>query len=124
MSLVLLSHVRAQDAAPLSARDLAARLSANVQDGSSSVRLKMEIHAAAGGPKTVLQLQMKARRTKTATDLVYQVLWPKERKGESFLLRKAADRAPSGAVFVPPDSLRPISSSQMKDAVFGSDLVV
>jgi hypothetical protein len=119
---VLLSQVRAQDAAPLSARDLSARLSANVQDGSSSVRLKLEIHGSADGPKTVLQLQVKARRTTTATDLVYQVLWPKERKGESFLLRKAADRVPSGAVFVPPDSLLPISTSKMKDAVFGSNL--
>jgi hypothetical protein len=119
---VLLSQVRAQDAAPLSARDLSARLSANVQDGSSSVRLKLEIQGSGGGPKTVLQLQVKARRTTTATDLVYQVLWPKERKGESFLLRKAADRAPSGAVFVPPDSLLPISTSKMKDAVFASNL--
>jgi hypothetical protein len=119
---VLLSQVRAQDAAPPSARDLSAHLSGNLQDGSSSVRLKMEIERPVGGPKTVLQLQVKARRTKTATDLVYQVLWPKERKGESFLLRKAADRASSGAVFVPPDSLLPISSSKMKEAVFGSDL--
>ena len=119
---VLLAQVRAQDAAPPSARDLSARLSGNLQDGSSSVRLKMEIERPVGGPKTVLQLQVKARRTKTATDLVYQVLWPKERKGESFLLRKAADRASSGAVFVPPDSLLPISSSKMKEAVFGSDL--
>jgi Outer membrane lipoprotein-sorting protein len=119
---VLLSQVRAQDAAPLSARDIAARLSVNVQDGSSFVRLKLEIHGSAGGPKTVLQLQVKARRTARGTDLVYQVIWPKERKGESFLLRKAADRAPSGAVFVPPDSLLPISSSKMKNAVFGSNL--
>ncbi len=119
---VLLSQVRAQDAAPLSARDLAARLSANVQDGASAVRLKLEMHGAGGGPKTVLQVQVKARRTAAATDIVYQVLWPKERKGESFLLRKTVDRAPSGAVFVPPDSLLPITASKMKDAVFGSNL--
>lgn len=119
---LLLSQVGAQDAAPLSARDLSARLSANLQDGFSSVRLRLEIHGPAGGPKTVLQLQVKARRTTTATDLIYQVLWPKERRGESFLLREAADRASSGTVFVPPDSLLPISSSKMKDAVFGSNL--
>ena len=43
----------------------------------------MEVRQPAGGTKTVLQLQLKARRTKAATDIVYQVLWPKERKGES-----------------------------------------
>jgi Outer membrane lipoprotein-sorting protein len=119
---VLLSQVRAQDATPLSARDLSTRLSANLQDGFSSVRLRLEIHGLAGGPKTVLQLQVKARRTATATSIVYQVLWPKERKGESFLLTKVANRAASGAVFVPPDSLLPISSAKMNAAAFGSDL--
>ena len=48
----------------------------------------------------MLQLQIKARRTKTATDVVYQVLWPKERKGESFLLRRTEDSAPSDQVMV------------------------
>jgi Outer membrane lipoprotein-sorting protein len=114
--------VRAEEAAPLSARDLAARLSANVQDGSSSVRVRMEIRAPAGASKTVLQLQIKSRRTQTTTDVVCQVFWPKERKGESFLLRRTEDREPSGTYFKPPDSLRPITSSQMKDAVFGGDL--
>ena len=114
--------VRAEEAGPISARELAARLSANVQDGSSSVRVRMEIRAPAGGSKTVLQLQIKARRSKTATDVIYQVLWPKERKGESFVLRGTEDRAPSGTYFLPSDSLRSITSAQMKDAVLGSDL--
>ena len=34
--------------------------------------------------------------------MLYQVLWPKERKGESFLLRKSGNQAASGTVFVPP----------------------
>ena len=114
--------VRAEEAGPISAQELAARLSANAQDGSSSVRVRLEIRAPAGGSKTLLQLQIKARRSKTATDVVSQVLWPKERKGESFLLRSTEDHAPSGTYFMPPNSLRSITSSQMKDAVFGSDL--
>lgn len=117
----LLLDAGAQDAPP-SAQNLAARLTTAMQDGSSSVRLKMEIQRPAGGPKTVLQLQMKARRAKAGTDIIYSVLWPKDRKGESFVLRNPAGRAPSGTTFTPPDSLRPITSSQMKDAVFGSDL--
>jgi outer membrane lipoprotein-sorting protein len=119
--VTLLPVAWAQDAAP-SAQNLAARLTTAMQDGSSSVRLKMEIQRPAGGPKTVLQLQVKARRTKSGTDLIYSVLWPRDRKGECFLLRNPADRAPSGTLFSPPDSLRPIASSQMKEPVFGSDL--
>jgi hypothetical protein len=119
----LLSSSSAQDTVP-SAESLAARLSADVRDGCSAVRLKMEVRRPGGGSKTVLQLQVKARRTKAVTELIYSVLWPKERKGESFLLRKPADRSPSGTAFVPPDSLRSIGSSQMKDAVFGSDLSI
>ena len=115
-----LSNAGAQDAP--SAQNLAARLAANMMDGASVVRLKMEIQRPAGGAKTVLQLQVKARRTKAATEVIYSVLWPKDRKGESFLLRRPADRAPGGNTFSPPDVLRPIASSQMKDAVFGSDL--
>ena len=103
------------------ALELAARLSASRQDGTAFVRLRMEINAA-GGAKGTLQLQLKERRTKSGSDLVYQVLWPKERKGEAVLLRKTAGRAPGGALFTPPDRLRALDASQMKEPLFGSDL--
>lgn len=119
VAIALLSHVTAQDTVP-SAQDLAAKLSANIQDGSSLVRLKMDVRPSAGGAKTVFQLQIKARRTKAATDLIYQVLWPKDRKGESILLRKSIGGSASGTVFTPPDSLTPIA--KMQDALLGSDL--
>ena len=98
------------------------QLSGNINDNSSVVRLKMEISKPSGGTKTVLQLQVKSRRTKSSTDVVYQVLWPKERKGESFLLRQSGDRAPTGSLFTMPDSLVSISGSKMKEGIFGSDL--
>jgi len=122
VSVQFIPSVRAGQAAPSSAPDLAARLSEKVQDGSSSVRVRMEIRGSAGGSKTVLQLQLKARRTKTATDVVCQVLWPKERKGVCFLLRRTEDGSSSGTYFKPPESLHSITSSEMSDSVFGSDL--
>jgi len=118
---ILVSVAHAQEAAP-SARDLAAQLSNIIQDGSSVVRLKIEISKPSGGAKTVLQIQVKSQRTKNATDLVYQVLWPKDRKGESFLLHKSSGRAPGGSCFTPPDSMTPLTSAKMKDGIFGSDL--
>jgi hypothetical protein len=110
------SHA-AESAPPTSASDLASRLSALYQDGSSYVRVRMETQGAA---KETLQLQIKQRRTKTATEVVYQVLYPKERKGESILLRQVGNRSASGSVFVPPNTLRAIDN--MKDALLGSDL--
>jgi hypothetical protein len=119
--ILLISGVRAQQA-ELSAADLSARLSEAVQDNASTVRLKLEMNPAGGGEKVVLQLQAKARRTAAATDILYQVLWPKERKGEGFVLRKAGNQAASGSVFLPPDALRTLSAAQMKEGIFGSAL--
>lgn len=120
-ALILVPNLRAQEAAP-NAKELATSLNTNLQDASSLIRMKMEYAAVSGGPKTTLQLQVKSRRTKTSTDIVYQVLWPKERKGEAFLLHKSGSSAPTGSVFTLPDSLQPLSASQMKDGIFGTDL--
>ncbi len=103
----------------ISATDLAAKLSASQQDGSSFVRLKMDVK---GASKIALQLQIKQRRTKGVTEVVYQILWPKERLGESVLLRKTGNQSATGSIFVPPNTARTLDSSQMKDALFGSDL--
>jgi hypothetical protein len=111
----------AEPAAPaVSATDLAARLKAWQQDGLSYVRFRMVVNQASG--KSTLQIQVKARRTKTATEVVYQILFPKERKGESVLLRKTGGRSAIGSIFVPPSTLRPLDAPQMKESLFDSDL--
>ncbi|MDR3404751.1 MAG: outer membrane lipoprotein-sorting protein [Chthoniobacter sp.] len=103
-------------AADTAASDLASKLSALRQDGASYVRLRMEIK----GPKPeTLQLQIKQRLTKGSSEVVYQVLFPKERKGESVLLKKSGGRA-SGNFFMPPGTVRPIND--LKEPLFGSDL--
>ena len=107
----------AESPSPMTANDLASRLSALRQDGASYVRLRMEIK---GATKETLQLQIKERRTKNSSEVVYQVLYPKERKGESVLLRKIGNRPASGSVFVPPNTLRPIDD--LKEPLLGSDL--
>ena len=101
------------------ATELAAKLGAMQQDGASLVRLKMDVRSTT---KFTLQLQIKQRRTGTTTEVVYQVLWPKERAGEAVLLHKTADQAATGAVFTPPNKVRTLDSSQMKEALLGSDL--
>jgi hypothetical protein len=104
---LLVSSARSVDPAPpaLSAADLASRLSAWQQDGASYARLRMEVKQPPG--TTTLQIQIKARRTKMNTEVVYQILWPKERK-EAVLLRKTRDRSVSGSIFVPPTPCVPL----------------
>lgn len=118
-SVVLLATAMFQSSllAEPSAAEIAAKLKSITQDGSSYVRLKMEINN--GGS---LQIQARQRQTPTGTDLVYQILFPKERKGESVLLRKPAGAPATGAVFTPPDSLKPLAAGEMKSGLFGSDL--
>jgi hypothetical protein len=117
----LSSSVMAANAPGTSAKDLAAELAAR-QEGSAYVRLRLEVKQPDGAAKETLQLQVKQRRTKTGTDVVYQVLWPKERKGESVLLRQAEGHGISGTHFTPPNNLQSLSASQLNQPIFDSDL--
>jgi Outer membrane lipoprotein-sorting protein len=100
-----------------SAAELASRLSAMRQDGNSSIRMRMEIR---GESKTNLQLLIKQRRTKDTSEVVYQVLWPKERKGEAFLLRKSGNGSTTGVHFIPPNTVKTIGDAG--EPLFDSDL--
>ena len=108
--------------AGMTAKDLAAKLGALQEDGSSYVRLTLDVTPPSGSPKIALQLQIKQRRTATATEVIYQVMWPKARAGEAVLLRQTAGQAASGTYFTPPDTVRPLTAAQMREPLFGSDL--
>lgn len=95
----------------LSAADLAGRMNAVQQDGNSYVRLKLD---TSGG---TLQLEGKQRKGRGGAEVVYRVLFPRERKGEAVLLRPGG-----GAKFVPPDTVQSFSAAQMDEPFFGSAL--
>jgi len=107
----------AESSSPMTANDLASQLNGLRQNVVSYVRLRMEIKGAA---TQTLQIQIKERRTKSSSQVLYQVLYPKERKGESVLLQKMGNGAASGSVFLPPNMVRPIDD--LKDPLLGSDL--
>jgi len=111
----------AAEPAAMSAADLASKLSAQRQDGSTIVRLKMEIEQPVGTKKGSMQLQIKSRRTSGSTELVYQVLWPKERKGEAVLLRKSGGAA-SGVHSIPGSPIRKLGAGDMNNGIFDSAL--
>jgi outer membrane lipoprotein-sorting protein len=118
---LFLSLVIVSSAAELSPKDLASAVSAK-QEGVAYVRLRMQVKPSGNAAEETLQLQIKERRTKTATDLVYQVLWPQPRKGESVLLHQEAGRSAGGSLFTPPDKSQTLTASQLREPFFGSDL--
>lgn len=95
---------------------LAAKLRAK-ETGSTLVRIRMQ----GGSDNQTLQVQIKSRVSDAASDIVYQILFPKERKGESVLLHRSGNKF-SATAFKPPDTLKQIGAAEMKQALFGTDL--
>jgi Outer membrane lipoprotein-sorting protein len=120
-STLAVACVRAADpaAGPMSAPELAARLD-SLREGSALIRSKLEIRSPDVGQR-ILQLQIKERRTKTSTDLVYQILWPNELKGEAVILHQGQGGS-KGSIIVPNQPVRTIKGSQMNEGLFDSDL--
>jgi len=100
-----------------SASDLAAGLRTK-QEGSTFVRVRMQIGS---GENQTLQLQIKSRVSRDTSDIVYQILFPKERKGETVLMHRSGEKF-SGTSFTPFDPVRPIASGEINQRLFGSDL--
>ena len=100
---VALIAVPAFAVAEQSASDLAAALRAK-EEGSTFVRVRMQIGS---GENQILQIQIKSRVSNITGDIVYQVLFPKERKGEAVLLHRSGEKF-SGTTFAPPNTVRPI----------------
>jgi outer membrane lipoprotein-sorting protein len=94
---------------------LAAKLRAK-ESGSKFVRIRMQ--AASG---QILQVQIKSRVSAAAADIVYQILFPKERKGESVLLHRSGSKF-SATSFTPPNIIKQIGAGEMNQALFGTDL--
>lgn len=116
----LIAATAAEPATTLNARELADRLSTLQQDGSSYIRLRLEMKQPSGA--SALQIQVRQLRTTSSTGVIYQILWPKERKGEAVLLTKTGNQSPTGTRFVPPATSETIEASGMKDPLFDSDL--
>ena len=102
----------------MSGAELADRMNVSSQ-GNASIRARLEIRS--GGGAHSFQLQIKQRRTKTATDILYEVLWPNERRGETVVLHQAQN-ASKGWTAVPQQPVREITASQMSEGLFDSDL--
>jgi hypothetical protein len=125
LALAFALPARAQAPAPeskISAHDLAAKLDPQRDSGTSYVRFRMQVPTPGGGKPATLQVQSEERHAAGAADMLYQVLWPAERKGEGVLLHREKDGAVSGTTYAPQGKLRTIDSSRLGESLFGSDL--
>lgn len=104
------------------APQLIAAVKAARPPGSLYARLRME-HKGAGGRSEVLQVQLKRRQTADGSETLYQLLFPKERKGEALLLRVKGG-AFSGALFAPGQGRRALKPSDRTMGVFGTALTI
>lgn len=102
------------------AKALASQLAGLQQDGSSFARVKMDVISQNGG-KTTLQLQIKQRRSANSTEVVYQILWPKERAGEAVLLKRSGSDV-SGSKLTPPDKVTSLSAAEAKGPLLGTSV--
>lgn len=105
-----------------SAAQLMGAVKAAKPPGGLYARLRME-HREAGGRQVVLQAQLKRRSTPDGSETLYQLLFPKERKGEALLLRVKGGGF-SGAVFVPGQGRRALKSGDRSSGIFGTALTI
>lgn len=110
------TNLKAQDAS-----QLASDLAGSIEDGTSLTKVRMNIKS--GGSKTSLNLQIKARRTAQRSEVLYQVIFPADRKGESILLRQDGTSAAKGYSYTRNSTNAvPLGASNMTGSAFGSDL--
>jgi len=95
------------------APNLAAAMAAAVEDGDATARVKMT-----SPDSGVLQIRIKSRRTAGNTLTAYEILWPNERKGEVFILRKSGE----GTFKAADGTTAKLGAADMSKSVFGTAL--
>ena len=115
LSIAFACELRAE--AALTAPQLAERLAAAVEDGDATARARFKT-----GSGEVLQVQIKSRRGPARSAVVYEVLWPAERKGETVILRRSGGGAPEGWIKSASCEPKRIEPAQFMDGIFGSEL--
>lgn len=115
----------AQAPAPkASANDIAAKLDPQSDTGTSYVRFRMQVQPPGDAKPTTLQVLSEERHRAGAADMLYQVLWPVSRKGESVLLQRGKEGVISGETYAPTGKSQALDSSRMDESLFGSDLAL
>ena len=101
----------------LTADQLAATLAKNLNSGTTEIRLRMQTQS----PAQILQLRIKQRWTSNGADAVYEVLFPKERKGETVFVHQSGGDTASGSLRTADGKTKSLRAT---DALLDSDLAI
>lgn len=113
----------AEDAKILSAPQLIATVKAAKPKGGMLIRVRMEQRKADG--KSTVLAQIKRRETSDGyTEQLFQVTFPKERKGEALWLRTKAGAAFSAKSFTPGKGFTKLTADDKRSPIFGTDLTL
>lgn len=106
-----------------SAAELIATVKAAKPKGGLLVRVRMEQSKA--DSKQVLLAQIKRRDLADGTtEQLFQITFPKERKGESLLLRTKRGTAFSATTFTPGKGLKKLTATDKRMPIFGTDMTL
>jgi hypothetical protein len=120
----LLSSLCAQAQTPtLTAPEYIAAIKAAAPKGGVYIRAQMKV-ATADGQRQTLQVQIKRRElSPTHSEHLYQILSPKERRGEAMLLRVKGSSL-SGSIYTPTAGLSQLKPNDRTQKVLGTDLTL
>ncbi len=125
IGLVGLSFSSWVSAQQYSAEQLIAGVKAAAPEGGLYVRLRMEHRASPDAGASVLQVQLKRRTTAAGVgEQLYQVQFPKERKGEGLLLKLPKSGGFTGFQFSPGQGAKALQPSDRSLAVFGTAFTI
>lgn len=123
LTALLLTVIAPAQSEPRTAAELIAGVKAAKPAGGVYARLRLE-HSAAGGAATTLQVQVKRRPAPDGgTDSLYQVLFPKERKGEGLLLHIKSGNF-TGFTFTPGNVAAPLRPADRDLGLFGTAMTI
>lgn len=119
----LVISVHAEESRTWSAPELIATVKAAKPKGGLLVRVRMEQTKPDG--KQVILAQIKRRETADgATEQLFQVTFPKERKGEALLLRTKRGSAFTARTFTPGQGFKTLSAADKRMPIFGTDMTL
>jgi hypothetical protein len=125
VAMALATGVSGAAVAAESAADLMARVIARQQTSGFTMRARLIVQPADNSkPPVILQIRAIGKQDATSSRVLYQALWPDAVKGRAVIVERANRQPIGGFFFVPPDTMTPITSAHLTDAVLDSDLTV
>jgi hypothetical protein len=119
------ARAAARDDIQPEAKELIARVLSVREDPAFKARARLTVQPAKSVlPSVVYQLSIKGRREKNGMTFLYQLSWPKERRGEAWVVRRTDGVPLEGFHFLPPRRVVPLQARDLAAGWLGSPLAL